>query len=278
MTTTNSLYLNWFGYRINVSTMNEDAGEPLLLVNGLGCGADMWAPFVAAAFPNRHVIGFDAPGTGKSSTPVFPVTVPALALLAVAVLDACGADWADVLGFSYGGAVAQQLAHDYPDRVRRLVLAATTCGLGGVPGTAGAMAAVATTLRFYSPAYFDRMAPALFGGVTGRDARARTEALEASYRTPPCAYGYAMQLAGAAGWSSLPFLGRIPHETLVICGDDDPLVPAANAELLAGLIPRARLDIVERAGHLFLWDDAPNLAPRIARFVNGPTVVYTNEA
>ena len=79
-----------------------------------------------------------------------------------------------------------------------------------------------------------------------------------------------MQLLGAAGWTSLPFLDRIRHETLVINGDDDPLVPIANAQLLARRIPRATLEIVERAGHLFLLDDAANLAPRIGRFVDAP--------
>ena len=89
-----------------------------------------------------------------------------------------------------------------------------------------------------------------------------------STTSPPSSYGYAMQLLGAAGWTSLPFLDRIRHETLVINGDDDPLVPVANAQMLAQRIPRAKLEIVEQAGHLFLCDDAANLAPRIGRFVN----------
>ena len=79
----------------------------------------------------------------------------------------------------------------------------------------------------------------------------------------------------AAGWSSLPYLDRIPHQTLVICGDDDPLVPIGNAALLADRIPNAQLEIIEEAGHLFLWDDAENLGRRIGRFIDGsgPKVV-----
>jgi pimeloyl-ACP methyl ester carboxylesterase len=133
------------------------------------------------------------------------------------------------------------------------------------------MAALANTLQFYSPTYFDRVAPALYGGVTGRDARARTSDRIKRQTIPPSSYGYAMQLLGAAGWTSLPFLDRIRHETLVINGDDDPLVPVANAHILAQRIPRAKLEIVARAGHLFLLDDAANLAPRIHRFVDAPT-------
>jgi poly(3-hydroxyalkanoate) depolymerase len=262
--------LDWRGQQVHATATG--AGEPLLLVSGLGCSADMWAPFVQE-FAGRRILRFDAPGTGRSSTPLFPVSVAALGELAAAVLDRFGVASADVVGFSYGGAVAQQLAFDRPERIRRLVLAATTCGLGGVPGQLQAMAALASTLRFYSPMYYERIAPALLGGVTSRDAGARAREIDQSQRSPPSSYGYAMQLLGATGWSSLHFLERIPHETLVINGDDDPLVPVANAELLAQRIPRARLEIVERAGHLFLLDDAPNLAPRIGQFVDASSLV-----
>ncbi len=242
------------------------AGEALLLVPGLGCNADMWAPFMEQ-FPGRRSISFDAPGTGRSSTPLYPVSVAALADLAAAVLDDRNIGAADVIGFSYGGAVAQQLALDHPERIRRLVLAATTCGLGAIPGSLEAMAVLATPLRFYSPTYFERVAPTVYGGVTARDAAKRRLGMAARSRCPPSSYGYAMQLLGGAVWSSWPYLADIPHETLVISGDDDPLVPVANARFLAQRIPRAQLQIVERGGHLFLWDDAENLGARISRFV-----------
>ena len=159
---------------------------------------------------------------------------------------------ADVVGFSYGGAVAQQLAIDHPERIRRLVLAATTCGWGAVPGPLQAMAVFAHSLRLYSPAYFERVAATLYGGVTSRDAGSRAHEGARHAANLQASYGYAMQLLGATGWTSLPYLERIRHETLVINGDDDPLVPVANAELLARRIPRATLEIVEEAGHLFL--------------------------
>jgi pimeloyl-ACP methyl ester carboxylesterase len=174
------------------------------------------------------------------------------------------------VGFSYGGAVAQQFAHDHPDRIRRLVLAATTCGIGALPGKYDAMAVLASTLRFYSPSYFDRTAASLYGGVTGRDAATRRRNMATRHREPPSSYGYAMQLLGAAGWSSWPFLSRIRHETLVISGDDDPLIPIVNAQALAARIPRARLEVVEQGGHLFLWDDAESVSASIGGFLNSP--------
>jgi pimeloyl-ACP methyl ester carboxylesterase len=213
------------------------------------------------------LISFDAPGTGLSSTPLFPIPVPLLAALAAAVLDNRGVARTDVIGFSYGGAIAQQLAYDHPERVERLVLAATNCGWGSIPGSPQAMAVLATPLRFYSASYFDRVASDVYGGVTGRDREKREYAIGQRRRLPPSSYGYTMQLLGGIGWSSWSFLPHIRHETLVICGDDDPLVPVANGKMLAARIPRAALTIVERAGHLLLWDEPERVAPRIGAFV-----------
>jgi poly(3-hydroxyalkanoate) depolymerase len=258
-------FLKWRGYRICVS--ERGSGAPLFLVPGIGCGADLWQPFMEH-FPDRRLVSFDAPGTGRSSTPLYPVSIVQLAALAAAVLDDREVDQTDVIGFSYGGAVSQQLARDYPERVARLVLAATNCGLGSFLGSPDTLAAMATPMRFYSASYFDRIASDLYGGVTGRDADKRQTAIGQRRSMPPNSYGYAMQLLGGFGWSSFGFLHELPHETLVILGDDDPLVPVANGHLLAERIPRAELEIVERAGHLLLWDEPERVAPRIGQFVN----------
>jgi pimeloyl-ACP methyl ester carboxylesterase len=260
----NSSFLAWRGHQIHVTDTGGD-GDPLLLLTGLGGNTDMWAPF-RSQITSRRTICFDAPGTGRSSTPSQTVSVALMAELVTAVLDDRGLASADVVGFSYGGFVAQQLAFTYPDRVRRLVLAGTTCGFGGVLGSLGAMVALSTPLRFYSPSYFDRTAAGAYGGQTGRDAAARRLAMVLRHRHPPSAYGYALHVIACMGWSSLPFLTGIPHETLVISGDDDPLVPVANAEILARFIPNATLEIVKQAGHLFLWDQPQHAAERIGRF------------
>ena len=258
-------FVSWRGHRVHVTVTGQ--GDPLLLIQGLGGSTHMWTPF-AQQFPNRRIICFDVPGTGQSSVPLSPVPVAGIAALAVAILDELQVEITDVIGFSYGGAVAQQLAFQFPDRIRRLVLAATNCGLGAVPGSFGAMMSLVTPLRYYSPTYFDRTAAHSYGGMTGRDLSMRRRMMAERHRHPPSAYGYSMQLLGTIGWSSLPFLSRIPHDTLVIVGDDDPLIPLVNAELLARRIPRARLEIAPRSGHLFLWDEAKRMAARIARFLD----------
>jgi poly(3-hydroxyoctanoate) depolymerase len=270
-----SEFITWRGHRVFVTVTGE--GDPLLLVPGLGNNVGMWVPFMQQ-FPKRRIIRLDAPGTGLSSTPLFPISVPELADLLVAVLDDRGVPWADVVGFSYGGAVAQQLAFDHPTRVRRLVLAATNCGLGAFPGWLPAVMSLATPLRYYSPSFFDRTAAATNGGVTARDQSVRERMINARRSHPPAADGYTMQLLGIFGWSSWHFLRRIPHETLVIAGDDDPLVPVANARMLAERIPNATLEIVAGAGHLLLWDDAENLGRRISSFLNPTRTRRTGQA
>src|SRR5678810_12383 len=97
-------FLTWRGHRIFVTVTGQ--GDPLLLVPGLGNNIGMWVPFMEK-FRNRRIIRLDAPGTGLSSTPLFPVTLPELADLLVAVLDDREVPWADVIGFSYGGSGGQ---------------------------------------------------------------------------------------------------------------------------------------------------------------------------
>lgn len=260
-------YLRWHGHRIHVQNVGTGIGNPLLLINGLGGNTDMWMPF-AEHLGERQILAFDAPGAGRSTMPAFPVTISALAALANAVLERHQIESADVLGYSYGGAVAQQFAFDYPTRVRKLVLAATNCGVGAWPGSLRAMSVLATPFRYYSPTYFERVAEPAYGGRVGRNAEVRRRLMAMRKKYPPSSYGYSMQILGGSSWSSCNFLKRIPHETLVISGDDDPLIPVSNAEFLATSIPNATLDLVERAGHLFIWDDSEHIAARISSFLD----------
>ena len=238
----------------------------------------MWKPF-ASQFPDRRILLFDAPGTGLSSTPARPMRIEGLANLAVNVLDYFGVEKCDVLGYSYGGAIAQQMAYQHPARIDQLVLAATNCGVGvrvdsfsrdgvgAVLGSIPAMGVLSTPFRYYSPTYFNRTAAAVYGGRTGRNFDVRHRMAMSRRQNPPSSLGYALQIMGGISWSSYCFLDKIIHETLVISGDDDPLIPVINAEFLAARIPNATLDIVERAGHLFLCDDARHMAQRIRGFL-----------
>ena len=97
-------------------------GTPILMLNGLGSNADMWGAVEDELSMIGRTIVFDMPGSGRSPTPRAPLSISDHAALALALLDELGHERADVVGFSLGGMVAQQLAHDAGDRVRRLTL------------------------------------------------------------------------------------------------------------------------------------------------------------
>ena len=109
-------------------------GFPLLLLNGIGANVDMLGAAATMLAKRSRTIVFDAPGTGRSSTPIFPLSIASVAQVARDLLDELGHAQADVLGFSHGGLVAQELARIAPDRVRRLALVSTTCGWGSSLG------------------------------------------------------------------------------------------------------------------------------------------------
>jgi poly(3-hydroxyalkanoate) depolymerase len=251
------------GMRLRVHI--EGSGPPLLLIMGLGGNIEMSAP-LAAALRGRQTIAYDAPGTGESDVPRRLLRVPGLARVADGLIQRLGYQRVDVIGVSFGGGIAQQLAFQSPARVRKLVLAATSCGLGGRPGNPLAMLALLTPLRYYSSRYLRLVAPHLYGGAARRPTLLDQQTL-ARLNRPPSLRGYLLQLAAAAGWSSLPFLSRIRQPTLVLAGDDDPIIPLVNGRLLARLIPDARLQVIRGGGHLFLVERVRESAAAIDKFL-----------
>jgi poly(3-hydroxyalkanoate) depolymerase len=252
------------GLRVRAVVRGE--GRPLLLIGGIGANIAMCEPF-ALALRQTELIMFDLPGSGGSSTPKRPMGMAGLASVAEGLLDALGYEQVDVLGVSMGGGLAQQLAHQAPDRVRRLVLVATGCGLGMVPGRPLAMGVMVTPLRYYSASYFELVAPLFLGGEKWRDRRFVREHAAARRAEPPSLLGYYSQAISALTFSSLPWLHRLRHQTLVLSGDDDPIVPAINGALLARRIPNARHQIIRGGGHLFILDSPDEVAPLVEQFL-----------
>ena len=129
----------------------------------------MWAPFARLA-GGRELIAFDAPGAGLSQRPRRPLRMQDLARVVRELLDALGLECVDVLGYSFGGALAQELARRVPDRVRRLVLCATAPGLGGIPPRPlAATLMLATPACYYHPRLLALILPGIAGGRTARE-------------------------------------------------------------------------------------------------------------
>jgi poly(3-hydroxyoctanoate) depolymerase len=257
------------GLRLHIHEVGD--GPPLLLLNGIGTHTAMWAP-LERVLRDFRVIEFDAPGTGRSFTPSYPVTIPALALLARRILDKAEVARADVLGYSMGGIIAQQLAASAPERVRRLVLVATSCGWGGVAGRARAMLNVATPLRYWSDGFYRRTIGTMAGGRARRDPEWVDRQGEIRRRHPPTMRGYVGQVLALTAWSGLPLLARIRQPALVVTGDDDPLVPPANSLLLASRLPDARVLVAPGEGHLLLMDSRSAVLQPIHDFLAAETL------
>lgn len=241
---------------------------PLLLMNGIGARLEVLKPLVDRLPPALEVIRFDVPGVGGSPAPVLPYHYGMLASLVGAMLDELGRDRVDVLGFSWGGGLAQQFAVTQGRRCRRLVLAATGTGAVMVPARPQVLARMLTPRRHRDPAYARSIAGELYGGTMRSHPERAALALQA-HAESGSTRGYLYQLLAVAGWTSLPALGLIRQPTLVLAGDDDPLIPTVNARIMAHGIPAARLHLY-RGGHLALVTEAAELAPVVDAFLSAP--------
>ena len=263
------------GRTIRVSLREGTAGwPPLLLCNGLGASLELLQPFADALDPRRPVIRFDMPGIGGSRAPVIPYHLATLPSLLAGLLDQLGYARADVLGISWGGGLAQQFALRRPDRVRRLVLVATGPGSLMVPGRPWVLLRMLTQRRHRDPGYAARIAGELYGGSARKDPIVARDLLHATTRLGP-ARGDSYQLIASLGWTSLPWLPRLRPPTLILAGDDDPIIPLVNGRIMHWLIPRSRLHIYH-GGHLELAADPERLAAAVEAFLDADLTAETD--
>lgn len=252
--------------RVGPATMRvavTGEGPPLLLLTGIGANIEMWEP-TARHLPGRRLVMLEMPGTGSSPALRTGLRMRGYAHLVTQVLDALELDRVDVLGYSWGGALAQQLARQAPQRVRALVLAATSPGLLGRPPAPWVLALMSSPARYYSRTVLRLTAPLIFG--TSPHAAADSSHGQARLHRPPSLLGYAQQLYAISGWSSRGWLRQITRPTLVIGGRHDPLIPPRNAEILAAGLPDARLELVD-GGHLLLLEDPAHSCALILDFL-----------
>ena len=255
------------GRAIRVAVREGAPGRPpLLLCNGIGVSLELFQPFVEALDPQRPVIRFDMPGIGGSPAPVVPYHLATLPSLLAGLLDQLGYEQADVLGISWGGGLAQQFALSRPDRVRRLVLVATAPGALMVPGHPRVLLRMLTPRRHRDPGYAAHVAGELYGGSAREDPIVARDLLHATTRLGP-ARGYYYQLISMLGWTSLPWLPRLRPPTLILAGDDDPIIPVVNARIMHRLIRRSTLHVY-RGGHLELAADPERLASAVQAFLD----------
>src|ERR1700684_4013488 len=261
------------GIRFAYRRFGRRGGTPLLLLNYFASNLDKWDPKVTNGFAaERDVILFDYPGIGGSSGET-PSTVTALTNPCVGFCRALGLTRVDVLGFSLGGMIAQHIAADHPDVVRRIILSGT--------GPRGGEGMVFEDLSadelddeadLIMNAFFTQSEPSK---AAGRAFLERTK-LRVENRDAPVSKQAALAEAAAIReWGVIPeterfaMLGKIHHPTLIVHGSKDVVIIPINAFLLAQHLPSAQLIMYPDASHAAYSQYAENFLENARLFLSG---------
>jgi poly(3-hydroxyalkanoate) depolymerase len=251
MTTADVRMMTVGGRELRVATwrLNEPSPHlPLLFFNGIGANIEAVAP-LAEALPDRGFVIFDMPGVGGSPEPTVPYNAFTMSWTTARLLDALGLDQVDVMGVSWGGAMAQHFALQHGGRVRRVILCATSAGMLMIPGRPEALSKMADPRRYVDAAFMEKHFATLYGHALGKTAGKNSHI---GRLTPPTRRGYLYQLLAMIGWTSAPALPFLRKPVLIMMGDEDAIVPLANGKILNALIPGSELEVFEGGGHLFL--------------------------
>ena len=229
------------------------AGTPVVLIHGLAGDSSAWQAQIERLQPNYRVIALDNRGAGRSSAPDYPYTTRHFADDTVGLLDAIGIDEpAHIIGRSMGGAIAQEIALGYPDRVRSMIITASFGKLdrygyqilesiNEVVKTQGyAPAAKIQSLFFFPPAYFNEHTEQMEG----------FEAALADTDRP--IHGYTNSTHACLEHDALDRLSQVQCATLVLAGGQDVLCAAEASREIAELVLGSELKIYEDASHFFL--------------------------
>ena len=248
-------------------------GEPLLLLHGLMASGAMFDPLLPFLQNGFRMIIPDLRGQGRSGGQPGPYDVPGLAAGLDAVIGQAGFMRCAVLGYSHGGAVAQQLAHASPARVSRLVLACTyACNVATLRERMEAEV-FSALLAVFTPRALARVIvrpskprpeakPTGAVGMTAGQADWLRAIMAANRRGPMRA-----AVRGLVTFDSRPWLKEVNCPTLVVGGSDDAAVPRHHFDMLVNGIPGASGRLVERAGHTLLFTHAQELAAIVRAFL-----------
>jgi 3-oxoadipate enol-lactonase len=248
----------------------KGAGEPVLLIQGMSGTHLAWGDaFLAGLGPDVEIVTYDHRGVGTSTPQDEPFAITQLADDAAGLLDALEWERAHVVGISMGGMVAQELALRHPQRIRSLTLGCT------YPG--GEQAQLA------DPALIQELAGALLSGDRERALRTGFAAnFSAAYvadethwapfhamatALPVAVAVIMLQMQAVMGHDTSARLGAVGAPTLIVHGTEDRMLPVANGELIARLIPHARLELLEGVGHMFWWEQPERSATLVCSHV-----------
>jgi pimeloyl-ACP methyl ester carboxylesterase len=240
-------------------------GPALLLVPGIPAISSDWFPFADRLSERFRVVVYDNRGSGRSDVPPGPYSTRQLAVDAVAVLDALGIKRAHVFGTSMGGMIAQELALAFPERVDRLVLG---CTQASTLAAVRPRREVSRAFAVETADWAERMRVlAPFAFAPDVDPELLAKFIDKKSSDVQAERGYRGQIGAVLAHDALDRLGSIDRPTLVITGSQDAVIPPENSETLREGIPRARLEVINGAGHLFFIEQSERTLATLETFL-----------
>lgn len=251
--------------RLRIHIWNDDApGRPLVFLNGIGSPLELIPPF-AAQFGDTRLIAIEMPGSGQTPETDIVYSPIFLARLVVQACAALDAERFDLMGFSLGGVLAQQVALQYRKEVANLILAGTCSGFTMLTHDwreVGLFSSAFPFLKLWNELEHDL-------GKLHQATNAATFALPDVM---------SRQLLGFTGWSSLAFLPFLATPTLILAGTRDSIIAPSNALQLSTFIPGSRQEWIDDGGHLFPFLKPDQTAQKIRPFLGRTSVVETMPA
>jgi pimeloyl-ACP methyl ester carboxylesterase len=246
------------------------SGPPLVLIMGYRLSSGAWpSSFIDGLSKRFTLILFDNRGTGLSDKPTFGYALSNMAKDVCGLMDHLGIRRASILGYSMGGAVAQELVCQFPRRVSALVLCATLCGGPRAVYAKPAVFSVMHDLDGLDPMTIARR----IWTVTyePKYLEANIDKIEQQMRRElkSCTPLHAadLQLQAFVDFDSSQRLSQVRAPTMVMTGDRDVLIPPRNSELLAGLVPGALLTVIPGCAHRIVWEATDECVMLISDFL-----------
>lgn len=258
------------GWSIHFETLGNPANPPIVMILGLSHRLAHWGRLPGLLADRLYVVTFDPRGMGLSERRDEAYALREEVEDVVAVMDAAGLDQAAVYGRSRGGMLAQETALSAPHRVTALILSGTSHrGPGWVGSTEAVNRAMNFTPDMTREQIFETQNVAMAApGWKERDPEAFAYLMATDLEAPPRRFAVERQRGSLEGWSSLDRLGSIESPTLVICGEDDGMVPPENSRQIAAAIPRARLSLIPQCGHLPMLEQPEAVAGLVLGFLS----------
>lgn len=255
---------------IDIAYRMQGEGPPLVLVMGYRLNSTAWPARLIEQLARQYtVITLDNRGTGRSDKPIEGYAIANMARDVRGLLDELGLAQVHMLGYSMGGAIAQEFVRQFPDRIKGLILCAT---MAGGPSATYAEASVVRVMRDLDGLTAEQAARRIWTVTYAPDYLAQhqklaEEQMQREIAQPTPLHAADLQFQAFAEFDGFRALSDIRKPTLVLTGDLDRLISPRNSLRMAGLIPDAKLIVIPGGGHRVLWEATDECVAHIAGFL-----------